>query len=335
MQTTKWFHTFLKLNATAVSVTTWNKYLSAVKKLTQYCSKFSQILQWPLTDTLLCGFVLWCLETEKLKSETVKAYLYGLSHIQKIHGFAPIPVAASPTLPYILSGAKNRNTAKETVKRRHPITYQHLQKIRQYIVNSHWCKYNKIVMWTCSLVAFFGSFRLGELLSKKTRTFDKTSTLLKKHIIQATTTTSWEVWIQSPKSKLPQGETVTLFPFPNQKYCPVFFLNKLDRQQRKHDLNKDDLPFFRFQSGRNITVKKMNKFLTRIFTPEGKEYIRGHSFRSGLVSSAANYPDLINDAHIKGWGRWRSNAFLRYEHFDVEQKKYIFNKLIATLQPSH
>ncbi len=54
-------------------------------------------------------------------------------------------------------------------------------QIRQYI-HTNWCKYNKIVMWTCCLVAFFGSFRLGELLSKKTRQFDKTSTLLKKHV---------------------------------------------------------------------------------------------------------------------------------------------------------
>jgi hypothetical protein len=70
--------------------------------------------------TVLCGFVLWCLDEEKLHPETAKAYLYGLSHIQKPHGFPPIPVAKSPTLPFILSRAKNKHVAKHPAKKRHP-----------------------------------------------------------------------------------------------------------------------------------------------------------------------------------------------------------------------
>ncbi len=63
-------------------------------------------------------------------------------------------------------------------------------------------------------------------------------------------------------------------------------------------------PLFRFRSGRNITTKKVNKFLHQIFPKQKGFNITGHSFRSGLISSAANVPDLINDTHVKGWGRY-------------------------------
>jgi hypothetical protein len=180
-------------------------------------------------------------------------------------------------------------------------------------------------------VAFYGSCRLGELLCKKTRTFDKRSSLLGAQVKYQTATQTWIIHIRSPKSNLPQGETITLFPVRDKRFCPITFLHRLQKHKRKHGLDDDKLPFFRFASGRNITVRKINTFLKELFPPTGKHKVTGHSFRSGLVSAAANYPDLINDAHLKGWGRWRSSAFLRYEHYDHNQKQYIFNKLIATL----
>ncbi len=127
-----------KLNATAVTVTAWNKYLSTVKKFIQCCHRFALTVKWPPEeDHVLYGFVLWCLDEEKLHPDTVKAYLS--------HGFPPIPVAKSPTLPFILSRAKNKHVAKHPAKKRHPITYRHLQRIRQYITGSKCSKYNKIL----------------------------------------------------------------------------------------------------------------------------------------------------------------------------------------------
>jgi hypothetical protein len=104
--------------------------------------------------------------------------------------------------------------------------------------------------------------------------------------------------------------------------------------QEQQGLYDPDKPFFRFLSGRNITVKKINKMLAKIFPPTTQLKISGHSFRSGLISSAANFPDIVNDPHVKGWGRWKSNSFLRYELLDCEQKRWIFNKLTQKLKGS-
>ncbi len=189
-------------------------------------------------------------------------------------------------------------------------------------------------MWTCALVAFFGSFRLGELLCKHPNHFDATSSLLGKHLTYCKKTNTWEIWLQSPKSNAAQGEKMVLFPLPNPKLCPVVFLTRFQKQKNKYGLAGDSLPFFRFRSGRNVTVTKMNIFLHRVFPPTDGNRITGHSFRSGLISSAANYPDLVQDTHLKGWGRWNSKAYLRYEHYDFAQKQYIFHKLVQNFFPS-
>ncbi len=102
--------------------------------------------------------------------------------------------------------------------------------------------------------------------------------------------------------------------------------------QDSQGISDPEKPFFRFSSGRNITTKKINKMLRKIFPHATNQKISGHSFRSGLVSSAANFPDIVNDPHIKGWGRWKSDTFLRYELLDCEQKRWIFNKLTQKLE---
>ncbi len=130
-----------------------------------------------------------------------------------------------------------------------------------------------------------------------------------------------QIWLRTPKSNLPQGETVLLFPHPNVEYCPVAGFKRFKNMQVKQGLSDPNKPVFRFASGRNITGKKINKMLKKLFPTSTGLKISGHSFRSGLISSAANYPDIISDPHVKGWGRWHSHTFLRYELLDCEQKR--------------
>jgi hypothetical protein len=51
----------------------------------------------------------------------------------------------------------------------------------------------------------------------------------------------------------------------------------------------------------------------------------GRSFQSGLISSLANFLDIVSDPHIKGGGEMDSS--LRYQLLGSEQKHWIFNKL--------
>lgn len=278
MQTTTWYDTFLRLNSTAVAMPTWKKYCSALNKLSLYCETTNQQLQWPLSEQLLCGFTLWALRSQGLSVDTVKSYIHGLSHLQKLHGFPGVSITRSPTLPYLLTGARHGRIPRGKVPIRRPITFHRLLLLRRAILNTNWNKYNKIALWTCALVAFFGSFRLGELLCKHSKIFDATSSLLGEHLTYCQTTNTWRILIQSPKSNAPQGERIILFPIPNPKLCPVKFLTRYRKQQRKYGLYENGLPVFRFRSGRNITLRKMNIFLHKIFPPRTRVQNYGTQF---------------------------------------------------------
>jgi hypothetical protein len=152
------------------------------------------------------------------------------------------------------------------------------------------------------LICFFGSFRPGELLTKRTKRYDKTANLLTKHVKFDKTSNTWHFWIKSPKTGNPQGESVYLFPFSEPLFCPVYTLNKYVRLLKKNHLFSPELPFFRFKSGRNITIKKLNSILGRFLPLKGNKKLTAHCFRSGFISSAANLPDVVNDPHLKGWG---------------------------------
>jgi len=326
-----WYKIYKQLQGTAVAAGTWDKYKSAFNKYVTYCKCNSVELKWPLVDKCINGFVLWCLGTENLAPETVKAYIFALSHLQQTLGLGRIPFSQNSIAKLLLKGAKNWKVTHEPQKKRNTITLPRLRKIFKVIQNSSWAPFNKTAIWSVCLTAFYGSFRIGELLAKKQSKFDKTTTLLTKNVKYEEENNVWSIFIKSPKTGNKQGENVYLFPVGKKDFCPVEALKKYVNLQTKIGLYREDLPLFRWQSGRCITIKKINKVLARIFPPRKGIKITGHCFRSGLISSAGNLPDIVNDTHLKGWGRWRSDTFLRYELFDMEQKKYIFKKLIQSL----
>jgi hypothetical protein len=331
MHNNHWYRIFLKLHSTTVSIGTWGKYNSAFQKFNKYCTLFQIKAKWPLDETWLHGFAMWALYEEKLNPDTVKTYIFALSRIQKMHGGPGISVAKSPTLSFLLTGARNRQIARHPQKKRETITFSRMKTLQQKIFSSHWSPFNKLAIWCVCLICFFGSFRPGELLTRRTKRYDKTANLLTKHVKFDKTSNTWHFWVKSPKTGNPQGESVYLFPFSEPLFCPVYTLNKYVRLLKKNHLFSPELPFFRFKSGRNITIKKLNSVLARFLPLKGNKRLTAHCFRSGFISSAANLPDVVNDPHLKGWGRWKSNTFLRYELFDLEQKRWIFNRLVQSI----
>ena len=331
MHTPEWFSVFEQLQGTAVAANTWKKYKSALNKYSLFCASCTATLTWPIPTQNINGFVMWCLEDAKLQPDTVKAYIFSLSHLQQVMGFGSIAFSKNLIAKLLIKGSKNWNATYGPIKRRDTVTFIRLKKIRRAIFRTSWTDFNKLAFWCLCLVAFYGSFRLGELMAKKEGKFDKTTTFLTKHATYDREKNVWTMWIKSPKSGNAQGENVYLFPVHSHKFCPVRVLRKYVKQKACKGLNDPQLPFFRWNSGTNITIKKVNSILRHIFPLCKGVKITGHCFRSGLISSAGNLPDVINDTHIKGWGRWRSDTFLRYELFDMEQKKYIFTKLVQSL----
>jgi len=327
MQTKDWIQFAKQLNATTVTAKSWSKYKTAYKKFQKFNTETNSNISWPIDCKKINGFVLWCLRKQNLSSATIKTYVLALSRIQNTKGFGKIPFKNSIAEKLIL-GAKNSNIGlKKASKKSAAVTFKKLCTIRKSIKKSFPKKTDRLPIWACMCVAFFGSFRMGELLSSKCKSFDKTSTLLWENIEKHKK--HWKIHIKNPKSKN-ENETVFLFKFPIKKLCPLRALKKLEKSQKKSHTFRENLPVFRQNSGQNITKTFVNSILSEIFQ-NNKYTVSCKSFRCGIPTSLGNCPDIANDQHIKAWGRWNSKSFLRYEHFDLYQKEWIFQKIILSL----
>jgi len=329
MHTKYWLKTLKKVDATAITKKSWAKYESAYNNLLKFSKDTETKIHWPLKKKVINGFSLWCVAKQNLAASTIKSYIYALSHIQKAKNFKGIHFAKS-TAKKIVLGGKNAEMTSDHKKthQKGAVTFKKLKKLRKHLRNKgkKW-ENNFTELWACCTLAFFGSFRLGELVAEKSEYFDKTTTLLWGDISK--TKECWKIHIKKPKSNL-KFETVYLFPFPVKELCPIRYLKKLKKKQKKEKTWAWDKPVFRLSSGKNITKTFLNNLLSDVFQNE-KRKISCKSFRCGIPSSLGNLPEIANDQHIKGWGRWNSPSFLRYEHFGLNQKKYIFQKIVMSL----
>ena len=168
--------------------------------------------------------------------------------------------------------------------------------------------------WTICLVAFWGSFRMGELLCQ-TKAFSPGSDLLASDAI-AISDSSLALWIRDPKVPKEFGDVVELWSIPQfVDLDPVAAFNRYwkERSKRNFPMNtplflKDNGFPFTHSSFGSIFKTMLNQLPSELDL-EGNKWTC-HSFRSGL-------PTLLqmagfNDEEIKSWGRWSSSAFQLY-----------------------
>ena len=99
---------------------------------------------------------------------------------------------------------------------------------------------------------------------------------------------------------------------------------KLKKQAKKNGFFSNSKSVFAISKKLNLTQKVVNTFLKKEF-PKNK--FSGHSFRAGVPSSLADFPNIANDWHVMGWGRWRSKIFLKYQNRTKKQSKWVFDKI--------
>jgi hypothetical protein len=97
MQNSFWQNSAQKLMLLALSANTWHKYSAAYNKFNHYLNDTNQTLKWPLDQKVVNGFILWCKERGSLRLQSVKAYIFGLSKIQKFLGFSKIQFSKTYT----------------------------------------------------------------------------------------------------------------------------------------------------------------------------------------------------------------------------------------------
>ena len=286
---------------------------------------------------MIRSFVVWCVSVRGLQPTTARAYLSAIRFVSILKGFPPPPPKSDPLLGLLLSGATHVPwiTPPPPATRR-VVTFPLLLTIGHRLAFSGWDPLSIQTVWTACTTAFFSSARLGEILSHRANAHDPTSDLLWRDVVFHAPDAIL-IQLKSPKSMAPKGEILDLFSFSGYNCCPVRALHALRDLQVAAGLARPDAPVFRFRSGKNLTTNHLNQILAALLadicTP-GVNTVSCHSFRAGIPSILTLFPDLVSIDEIKGWGRWRSDAYQRYCRLQLGQKRAIFVKISTALTRS-
>ena len=294
---------------------TWSVYRTASNLLLK-CSQELQIyMSIPLTQDHVLIFTAYLLN-RGLKSSTISSYLAGLRQLHLSQGTS-IPNIRSDLVSQILKGKTNLDALSPVTKpKRLPVTPSVLRIIKIEIKKCLIPKLDKRLFWLISTLAFHGSFRMGELLCKKSTSFDPHVNLLGKDInlkhtkINNCDVNVLSISVKSPKTGKPNSiSIVDVFP-TNNDLCPIQAFIKWSTCS---PIIIESLPAFRLSSGLPLTNKMFNVHLKTWLTKYlnfNVGYISGHSFRAGIPSVLGSLG--FEDHDIKQVGRWSSAAFQVY-----------------------
>ena len=162
---------------------TWKAYGTVDRHLKSCWEDTGRCGTFPLAPADVLTFLAWLIN-RGIKASTVQVYLSGLrmSHITR--GCFGVTIYED-IISHMVKGLKQRDLVRGKIlgkPDRLPVTMDVLTKLRVAIRKSGWDMAKKRLVWAVCCLAFNGSFRVHELLSRETRSFDPTSTLLKKDV---------------------------------------------------------------------------------------------------------------------------------------------------------
>jgi hypothetical protein len=241
----------------SASKSSWNKHASALACFRQFESSSNFIASFPLTEYTLCAFVNFMVKDKNLKHATVQSYLSSLDFFHKLRKLDNTSFH-SFIVKTMLKGVKNLEfyTNLSRISRR-ALTFPLHKILSHEIAKAHWTEDKKQVLWTAMTVAFFGSFRFGELLSKSEKAYNRNETLLWENV--RITDDAVTVTVKIPKSRKASIEFIDLLPLPDSRYCSILALKRL---RKMHHTCTADTPVFAFKNGTMLTHSVLNETAT-------------------------------------------------------------------------
>jgi len=210
----------------------------------------------------------------------------------------------------LLKGIKNRE-CKSTSNRSKtvPLDFFLLKKIKNQLKKSNKSTTDKKVLWTVCVLAFWGCFRLGEILPKKKYTFDRFSDLLGADVsVQGG---SLNLNLKSTKTRGATPVKVSLSKIHLHGLCPVHAMKSLKKLLKKNGTWSKTMPVFRTENGTNLSKNEFLKEINSVMSKE-KKVFSGKSFRSGIPTLLAKFNNIHDVELIKAAGRWKSSAYRTY-----------------------
>ena len=163
----------------------------------------------------------------------------------------------------ILKGYENlqRNPVKSVLSANHRPVSIHFLRLLGHACNKFWKgdDFDKLSFWVVCVLAFWGSFRIGELLGQSTSSFSPSSDLLGSDVLHMSRT-SFALWIRDPKVSKQFGDVVEIWntpAFPNINPVKAFGAY-WERRKRNFPLSQ---PLFLKANGKTFSASLFNATL--------------------------------------------------------------------------
>lgn len=309
---------------------TQKTYAAALRRFHAFCLKFNVSSPFPVSEHLLCCFASF-LADQGLAPQTGKGYLSAIRSMQISLGLPdPREQSSLPLLKRVQAGISRAQVKKGTpVRIRLPITAHVLEQMGRKFRNS--ANPHKVSLWAIACTAFFGFFRLGELLPESPNGADPATSLVWGDVAVNNRENPTMVCIHLKISKCDQfgrGADIILGRTSNT-LCPVAAILQYIATR-----GSVPGPFFLDAEGRTITkpwfIGQIREVLGSIGLPQHQ--YAGHSFRIGAATTAALAG--VEDSVIQALGRWQSAAFLQYIRMPPEQLATFSAVLASATNPA-
>jgi len=303
--------------ASSVSVRTQCNYNTALNHLEKAEALLGRTFCNPPLESEIAYFVSYLIQ-KGLSKPTITNYMSGLRYIMMSRG-AHSPTPATPLTSQLLSGMINiqKDAVKEATKiRRRPITLNMIILLKHAIAtHPTWSPYEKSLRWSVTLLGYWGSFRMGELVSKEKYQFNESTSLLPTDIQFKEGCVA--VWVRSPKIYSEGGDVVEVWSVTeNTDLDPVAALTCFMKLRHSTHGEAKQIPLFLHEDGSLYHNTELNKDLKSLLdqfpslSSSTRECWSAHSFRAGLATLLSNLG--FSETKIKSWGRWRSSAYRAY-----------------------
>lgn len=284
----------------------------------------------PISPELVKRFVVWASkrevenakEDESVKSTTLKAYIAGIKAWHLFHD-EPYPHHVDGAVKALLKATRiSESRLIEVEKKRPPVLVSDLVILLEVLPKQG---ETGLAMLAVALVAFWGTARLGELISDNLKkrlprwddlewAVDKSYVKIRLH--EAKTANPGEIQkihLQRQDSVLdPVSILEELFAFRPRKMSEEIFLIWVDERKRR--------------LGKQSTINHLRS-VWNSRRPNSKQLLHGHSFRIGGASLRWNLG--MGRDEVKKCGRWASDAYLVY------LRKFLDRELEKTIKLLH
>jgi hypothetical protein len=222
----------------------------------------------------------------------------------------------------MIKGAKNLASYKATTKEPKAVmTLSCLKILGHEIATSDWSTWKKSAFWAACTLAFFGSFRISEILCPSANSFNK-DTLVWPDVV-FDDKKSVTIHVRHPKSNKVGGEKVEVFEFSGHNCCPVRAL----LHWRSLQGGLVSRPVFSLSDSEYLSKSFFNATVSQLLCKHiPNRRILGHSFRAGIPSALSANPDMVTTEEIQAWGRWSSNSYRAYTKLTHRGRRQIFEK---------